>query len=555
MEALPMEFRFEPQPKVAEWLTQHLRATIEASAWLSAFERRLARETSTRLTDFVDRMALAVDASELSGLGFWEQQPRLWVHTAGLFPVVAQRDGVTQLLLRVDDVVAFAQRHGCDQRIEGAPWAPLRRLLVSREKSVETFVVERHGGRLNDDEVQSEPRRVLFHRDAMRTRQRSFGQEAEAFEHAFELARAATGDLGPAFASDLFFAAEREYWQARNEAGALQKVRQDALGLGWGNHDHHTYRSSREHFRGLMRVLEALGMSCRERFYAGAEAGWGAQVLEHVDTGAMVFADVDMSPDEVMLDFAHEGLAPRPSLGTVGLWCKLHGEALLEAGMHHLEGQFDFAAATRWFEDRGGTMPPFTNFSYLKIELLRPDTPPADDPGFVPYVLEDEVTYDDVAPWPTQADGSGASLTRIAADAWGNAPTSWTAASPSLGTTDFSTRLPGDTNEDGLFNQDDLNSVLQSGKYMTGQPASFEEGDWNGDGVFDQKDVVVALQSGNYEANAAAALRSHPSRRAATESAERFASTPSESPRELLQPSRIATSQQATDMLFAKLGR
>jgi hypothetical protein len=366
MTAEPLEFRFAPQPKAAEWVGQKLRAAIDASPWLGTFQRRLFSETSTRLSDFVDRIALPADSAELGSLGFREKRPRLWVHAAGLFPVVEQRDGVTQVSLRVDDVAHFAQRHGCQELILGAPLAPHRKLRVDRSGSVEAFVVERHGGRLDDDPDQAAPERVLLHREAFLTRRRVFADECEAFEHARTLALAASADLGVAYASELFFAAEREFWQSRNDAGTLQKARQDALGVGWGNHDHHTYRSSREHFARLIGVLEALGMGCRERFYAGAEAGWGAQVLEHPDTGAMVFADVDMSPDEVMLDFAHDGLAARASLGTVGLWCKLHGEALLEAGMHHLEGQFDFAEARRWFEDHGGTMPPFTTFSYLR---------------------------------------------------------------------------------------------------------------------------------------------------------------------------------------------
>jgi hypothetical protein len=71
---------------------------------------------------------------------------------------------------------------------------------------------------------------------------------------------------------------------------------------------------------------------CRERFYAGRDAGWGAQVLEHPTTGICVFADVDLSPEEVTGDFAHERLPAREGAGTVGLWCELHGEAFLAAG-------------------------------------------------------------------------------------------------------------------------------------------------------------------------------------------------------------------------------
>ena len=56
----------------------------------------------------------------------------------------------------------------------------------------------------------------------------------------------------------------------------------------------------------------------------------------------------------------------------------------------------------------------------------------------------------------------------------------------------------GDANVDGLFDEADLVKVLQSARYGTGQPATFEEGDWNGDNVFDQHDIIAASQSANY---------------------------------------------------------
>jgi hypothetical protein len=117
----------------------------------------------------------------------------------------------------------------------------------------------------------------------------------------------------------------------------------------------------------LIRLLENLGMICRERFYGGAQAGWGAQVLEQPATGIVVFADVDLTAEELQGDFAHDGLDPRSELGTVGLWCALHGEAMLRAGMHHLECQFEFDAARRQLADEGiDTMPPFTDLPHLK---------------------------------------------------------------------------------------------------------------------------------------------------------------------------------------------
>jgi hypothetical protein len=56
----------------------------------------------------------------------------------------------------------------------------------------------------------------------------------------------------------------------------------------------------------------------------------------------------------------------------------------------------------------------------------------------------------------------------------------------------------GDANRDFYFDQLDIVQVLTSGKYMTGQPATWDEGDWNGDGRFDQADIVAALQSARY---------------------------------------------------------
>ena len=59
--------------------------------------------------------------------------------------------------------------------------------------------------------------------------------------------------------------------------------------------------------------------------------------------GIVVFADVDLMPDETEIDFSSHRLPPAPKLGTVGLWVGLHGESFLEAGMHHLEARFDYA--------------------------------------------------------------------------------------------------------------------------------------------------------------------------------------------------------------------
>ena len=300
-----------------------------------------------------------------------------WEHPLGLFPRVrchattgSASASTRQLAIKVESVVDFLAAHELTQvEIEGTPFASMRRARIARENGVELWVIERHGSLAFETTLNEEVPlcAIAHHFEAFRLRQREFEHDADGFVHATQLVDAAIADLGRDRACELFFAAERDYWLRRNRAGRVQKGRQDALGLGWANHDHHTYRSSRAGFAPLIAFLERLGFVCRERFYAGQDAGWGAQVIEHPVTGIIIFADVDMSPEELSQDFSHEPLPPRDHLGTVGLWCGLHGEAFLQAGLHHLECQFDFSATRDQLKLAGiDTMPPFTDYPYLR---------------------------------------------------------------------------------------------------------------------------------------------------------------------------------------------
>jgi hypothetical protein len=79
-----------------------------------------------------------------------------------------------------------------------------------------------------------------------------------------------------------------------------------------------------------------------------------------------------------------------------------------------------------------------------RIALLKPDTPqlPAGpQPGLVPYVLVDQVEYQDRDPWPREADGRGASLQRRNPAEYGNDPVNWFAAAPSPGQSNASLRI------------------------------------------------------------------------------------------------------------------
>jgi hypothetical protein len=406
------DFDWQPQPEAALLVSRLLDRCIRSNPHIATLGRRMFEETGTRLVDWIDMLGVAGEphlADELVAAGFQQdlesRRQSRYVHPAGIFPAihVMPHGEISSLFVKVASVDDFQWQLEPDFgeiKVSGEPGSQLREAWVaSGDHAMQLHAIERHGW----PSMERPKNRALQiaaaakHGRTLAGRRRTGQSDGELFAHATALFEAAEVDLGADWACDLFFAGEREYWMSRNAAARVQYERQQRLGLGWGNHDHHTYRSSRECFAMLIAFLERAGFECRERFYAGREAGWGAQVLEQPRTGVVIFADVDLTPDEVMGDFAHEPLAPLNKLGTVGLWCRLHGEAFLAAGMHHLECQFDFDAVRLQLAAVGvESMTPFTNWAHLKQAFTQAEIwPVAEDR--IAATLADGVITDDQA--------------------------------------------------------------------------------------------------------------------------------------------------------------
>lgn len=290
--------------------------------------------------------------------------PRVLLQTGG-----SDADVPLNLALKPELLSDFLACHAPMATVEGAPGARLRRALIAVEGDCRLFAVERLGyrGFCVEEPAVGFTSAVREAQMLFRMRSRAFGDDAEGVRHANAVADQVLALVPRAVACELFFAEERRYWEVRNHAARVQRARQDRLGLGWGNHDHHTFRCSRRFFPDLVQFMEKLGLHKRERFYAGAQAGWGAQVMESSETGIVVFADVDLLPEEVSGDYAAQRLPETGRLGTVGLWCALHGDSFLQAGMHHLEARFDFDRLRDQLAGEGvATMKPFSDFPFLR---------------------------------------------------------------------------------------------------------------------------------------------------------------------------------------------
>lgn len=373
----PKSFLWEPQPDTWNWLSKVVDQICRMDTFCMQLRDRLLSNTGTRLIDWLDHVVVSpqqADDDALRQLGFQHVgDPTVWHHNKGLFPQVVRptvldlwRGTEAALGLKVECCEAFLDAHDVTAEMVGDVDGCLRfAKLMDRP----LMLVQRMGdaGWHVSTPTDAQRKMVKQARQSFAARQRPRRNSLDGFDDAMRRFSSVADQLGRDWACALFFEAERNYWESRNHAARVQHQRQQQLGMGWANHDHHTYRSSRLDFARLVSLLERMGFHCRERFYAGAEAGWGAQVLEHTPCGLVVFADVDLAPGEIEGDFAHQGLQPRDELGTVGMWCQLHGEAIMSAGMHHLECQFDFDEATRQLASLGiDSMAPFTDFPHLK---------------------------------------------------------------------------------------------------------------------------------------------------------------------------------------------
>lgn len=374
----PLEYRWPQCPEADTFLRERLVQFLSGHSFAHRLSDRMQRDTNTEFFAWVDHIILAkrsVSETELARLGFVSMKKapsvngtQVYWHPYADLPrvVLSSVEATVSCAIMVDTISEFLLAHALSYTVVGAPCSKYRECRIPGERG-NLVIVEQRGTRSLVPDVSHRAGKYLEVLERWTHRRRHFSSNVEGMKDTLKLAKNITKALGTGMASWAFLEGERRYWQSRNRAAQVQKARQDKLGLGWGNHDHHTFRSSRPAFPMLMQILLTLGFKKRERYYAGAESGWGAQVMEQPESRLIIFADVDLTPDEIAVDFTVKSLPELAKPGTIGLWCALHGESMLDAGMHHLEAKFEYETLRHSLNECGiSFMKPFTDFPHLR---------------------------------------------------------------------------------------------------------------------------------------------------------------------------------------------
>lgn len=368
------------QPKAEAVLRRFIDKALKSNPAAAAYAKTVLEKSAVRLRDVIDYVETA-DAGLLAELreAGWTDEGGVFRHGEGYFPEFLH-SGRDVVWFRAEDIERFQSAVGTALDIEGAKHGPLRR-AIAFEGSPSFGVVQRSGHIGFDVPAPAEAtiRAARIHAQAFGARRRQFASVDEGLEHTLRLVKAAVADIGPHWACDVWLRAERSFWMSRCDAGRHQWRRQSSVGLGWANIDHHTYDGSRAHFAKTIEILETLGYELREMLYAGELAGWGSQVLEQPALKSTIFADVDLAPEELAIDFAHEPLPPLDKHRRAGVLSILHGESILEAGLNHVAALYDQSLLRDQLGEAGiRMMPPFSDFEHLYQELTLGQRVPVD---------------------------------------------------------------------------------------------------------------------------------------------------------------------------------
>src|SRR5712671_5112503 len=217
------------------FLRDRTTAFLEANGFGRRLALRMREETATDFFEWIDHLALSPGEQEaLREAGFVQDNDAetpngeaAYEHPRATLPRILIRPGKKQhpsmIALRPEFVADFMAHHNIPGEPEGEPFSRYRRIIVAEENETTLEAVERHGYRslvpapLKSGELEA----IIKARELWRTRRRMFANDAEGFAVANKILERVLKLVGQDVACQLFFEAEREYWESRNRAGQI----------------------------------------------------------------------------------------------------------------------------------------------------------------------------------------------------------------------------------------------------------------------------------------------------------------------------------------------
>ena len=335
---------------IEQFVYHTIRKCVEKSPFLSNFESKLLEETSCNIEHFVDSIEIGRDdliESELKE-GSYELVDahflfRSFAHKKNLLPQIIVKDLDTpyiSLSLKVDSIAAFCRQNCIKAHIEGEESGLLRKALIERQSGLFLYLVERKSLEevslhllKNEDVVQYFQCKEEWNTRARRISSRE--DEEDALHEVLFLVEKLTQKLGAKRAASLILSEEMAYFQGKNKAAMIQGARQFGLGLGWKNLHSLTFRTSRRNYTQTLRFIEMVGFQKEGFSFYGNQTGVGQKSFYHPHLGLHATVEVDMTDKEAHRHEKLHTLKEWAHLGEIGLWCRLNGESLLEAGCSH----------------------------------------------------------------------------------------------------------------------------------------------------------------------------------------------------------------------------
>lgn len=333
----------EAQASVRSIVAQAIERTPAAQTLAQSLLDRCA----ISIFDMIDHITLP-DTGLVERLG-WTYLGGAWQAPHPLLPTVIASPS-PQIGLRVEALEEFLDAIGSGAPIHGTPFGPCRTATFISENEISFCAVERVGWRSPEPATISARliRRARIHQQIFRTRRRQFQNIERALTYTLRLAQAAAADIGPQWAGALFAKAEREYWQAKSALAALQHRRQREAGVGWCTNTSLAYASSRENLPILTLILETLGYRQRADLVRRNDTSdWAALPFKPPPGAPLILVNFDFGSHEIVEEVVRGSASPLTWLGRPGIWCALHGESILDAGLQGISAHYDDARAQR----------------------------------------------------------------------------------------------------------------------------------------------------------------------------------------------------------------